>query len=120
MHEVTKVLIHELPFLVVLAKLLTIVFQEVCFVLVLVEKIIPFVYDRFKATASDGFRLFRHGGIEISFTLVLGIGIDIDVQPLVTDGLHRLHVTIAWIIVQIEREHPMFQRTCSQCYCFTF
>lgn len=86
MHEVAEVLIYKLPFLVVLAQLLLVILQKSGFVFAFVEEIISLVYDGFKATASDGFRLFRHGGIEISLTLVLGIGINIDIQSLVTDG----------------------------------
>ena len=55
MYEVIEVLINEFPFLVVLGKLLTVVFQKICLIFPLVEEIISFVYDSFKATASDGF-----------------------------------------------------------------
>ena len=44
--EVVKVLIDESPFLVVLGKLLTVVFQKIGLVFLLVEEIIPFIYDR--------------------------------------------------------------------------
>ena len=54
--EVVEVLIDESPFLVVLGKLLTLVFQELGLVFPLVEEIIPFIYDGFKPSASDSFR----------------------------------------------------------------
>ena len=53
--EVVKVLIDESPCLVVLGKLLTLVFQKIGLVFLLVEEIIPFIYDGFKPSASDSF-----------------------------------------------------------------
>ena len=120
MNEVVEMVVHKFPLLVMLAKLLAVVFQKICFEFVPVKEIIPVINDRFKASASDGFRLFRHSCIEVAFTFILRIGININVQSFVTDGFHCFLVAIAWIIIQIERKHPMFQRTCSQCYCFTF
>ena len=120
MNEVVEMVVHKFPLLVMLTKLLAVVFQKIRFEFVPVKKIIPVIYDRFKASASDGFCLFRHSGIEVTFALILGIGININVQSFVADGFHCFLVTIARIIIQIERKHPMFQRTCSQCYCFTF
>ena len=120
MNEVVKVLIDKRPFLVVLAELLPVILQKVGLVLVLVEKVVPFVHDGFKPPASDGFCLFRHDGIEVPFTLVLRVGIDVNIQSLMTDGLHRFLVTVARIVIKVERQHTLLQWACSQCYCFAF
>jgi hypothetical protein len=118
--EVVEVLIDESPFLVVFGKLLTVVFQEIGLVFPLVEEIIPFIYDGFKPPAPDCFSLFRHDGVEVAFTLVLGIGIDVNVQSFVADGLHRFLIPVARIIIKVERQHTFLQRACPQCNSFAF
>ncbi len=60
MNEVVEMVVHKFPLLVMLAKLLAVVFQKIRFEFVPVKEIIPVINDRFKASASDGFRLFRH------------------------------------------------------------
>ena len=120
MNEVVEMVVHKFPLLVMLTKLPAVVFQKIRFEFVSVKEIIPVIYDRFKASTSDGFCFFRHSGIEVTFALILGIGININVQSFVADAFHCFLVTIARIIIQIVRKHPVFQRTCSQCYCFTF
>ena len=67
---VVEVLIDKSPFLVVLAELLPVILQKVRFVLALVEEIVPFIYDGFKPPAPDCFGLFRHGSVEVAFTLI--------------------------------------------------
>ena len=66
--------------LVVFAECLFIIGKESSFHLALVKEIIPFIDDGFKTSASDGFRLLRHDGIEVLFPLVLWSGIDVDAQ----------------------------------------
>ena len=73
MNEVVEMVVHKFPLLVMLAKLLAVVFQKIRFEFVPVKEIIPVIYDRFKASTSDGFCLFRHSGIEVTFALILGI-----------------------------------------------
>ena len=114
MNEVVEVLIHKRPFLVVFAELLAVIFQKIGFVFVFVKEIIPFIDNGFEPSAPDGFRLFRHGGVEVPFTLVLRIGIDINVQSLMTDGLHRFLVTISRIVIKVEGQYTFLQWTCPQ------
>ena len=109
MDEVAEMLVDESPFLVVLAELLPVVLQKVGLVLVLVKEVIPFVHDGFKPPASDSFRFLRHRGIKVPFPLVLGIGIDVNVQSLMTDGFHRFLIPVARL-----------QRACPQSNCFAF
>ena len=103
MDEVAEMLVDESPFLVVLAELLPVILQKVGLVLVLVKKVIPFVHDGFKPPAPDSFSFFRHGSIEVPFPLVLGIGIDINVQSLMTNGFHCFLIPVARIIIKVER-----------------
>ena len=103
MNEVVEVLIDKSPFLVMLAELFPVILQEVRFVLALVEEIISFIYDGFEPPTSDCFSLFRHGSVEVAFTLVLGIGIDVNVQSFMADGLHCFLIPVARIIIKVER-----------------
>ena len=49
MNEVVEMVVHKFPLLVMLTKLLAVVFQKIRFEFVPVKKIIPVIYDRFKA-----------------------------------------------------------------------
>ena len=120
MNEVVEMLIYKRPFLVVLGKLLAVIFQKIGFEPALVKEIIPFIDNGFKTAAPDSFRLFRHGSVEVPFTLVLRIGIDVDVQSFVANGLHRFLIPVARIIIKVEGQHTFLQWACPQCYCFTF
>ena len=86
-------------------ELITEILQEISLEFVLVEEIIPFIYDRFKSAATDGFGFLGHYLVEILFTFVPRIGIDINAKRFVTDYLHRFLVSISRIIIQIERQH---------------
>ena len=119
-NEVVEVLIDKSPFLVVLAELLPVILQKVCFVLAFVEEIVPFIYDGFKPPAPDCFGLFRHGSVEVAFMLILGIGIDVNVQSFMADGLHCFLIPVARIIIKVERQHTFLQRARPQCNCFAF
>ena len=103
MHEVAEVEIDELPFLVVFAKLLAVILQEIGFEFVLVEKIIPFIHHRLKSAATDGFGFLGHYLVEIQLALVSRIGIDINTKRFMADNFHRFLVSIPRIIIQIER-----------------
>ena len=102
-NEVVEVLIDKSPFLVMLAELLPVILQKVRFVLAFVEEIVPFIYDGFESPAPDCFGLFRHGSVEVAFTLVLWIGIDVNVQSFMADGLHCFLIPVARIIIKVER-----------------
>jgi len=104
-YEVLEMEINELPFLVVLAELLTIVLQEIAFEFVPVEEVIPLIYNRFKSAATDGFGFLGHYIVEILLPLVLRVGIDINAKRFVTDYFHCFLVSISRIIIQIERQH---------------
>ena len=119
MNEVVEMVVHKFPLLVMLAKLLAVVFQKIRFEFVPVKEIIPVIYDRFKASTSDGFCLFRHSGIEVTFAH--------------SWDWHKYKCSIlrgGWFSLFLGHDSPdnnpdskkasVFQRTCSQCYCFTF
>ena len=108
MYEVAEMEIDELPFLVVFAELLAVVFQEIRFEFVLVEEIIPFINDRFKAAATNSLGFLGHRFVETLFTLVFRIGVDINAKRFMTDNFHRFLVSIPRIIIQIKRQHPAF------------
>lgn len=55
MNEVVEMVVHKFPLLVMLTKLPAVVFQKIRFEFVSVKEIIPVIYDRFKASTSDGF-----------------------------------------------------------------
>ena len=55
MNEVVEMVVYKFPLLVMLTKLPAVVFQKIRFEFVPVKEIIPVIYDRFKASASDGF-----------------------------------------------------------------
>lgn len=94
-------------------ELITEILQEISLEFVLVEEIIPFIYYRLEPAATDGFSLLGHYLVEVLFPLVLRIGIYIDAKRFMTDNFHCFFVSIPRIIIQIKRQHPVFQRTCS-------
>ena len=113
MYEVAEMEIDELPFLVMFVELLAVILQEIGFEFVLVEKIIPFIHNLLESAATDGFGFLGHYLVEVQLTLVSRIGIDINTKRLMADNFHRFLVSIPRIIIQIERQHPVLQRTCS-------
>lgn len=93
-------------------ELITEILQEISLEFVLVEEIIPFIDNRLEPSATDGFGLLAHYLVEVLLTLVSRIGIDVNTKRFMTDYFHRFLVSIARIIIQIERQHPILQRTC--------
>ena len=89
-------------------ELITEILQEISLEFVLVEEIIPFIYYRLEPAATDGFGFLGHYLVEILFTFVSRIGIDINTKRFMTDNFHCLFVSIPRIIIQIERHHPAF------------
>ena len=69
--------IYKLPFLVIVAECLLIISKKIPFIYA-VKEIIPFIYDGFKTSASDGFRFFRHDSIKVLFPLVLWFGMNVN------------------------------------------
>ena len=108
MYEVTEMQIDKLPFLVMLTELLAIILQKVCLEFVLVKEVIPFIDYRLEPATTDGFGFLGHYLVEILFTFVPRIGIDINTKRFMTDNFHCLFVSIPRIIIQIERHHPAF------------
>ena len=105
--------IDKFPLWVMFTELITEILQEISLEFVLVEEIIPFIYYRLEPAATDGFSLRGHYRGKVLFTLVLRIGIYIDAKRFMTDNFHCFLVSIPRIIIQIKRQHPVFQRTCS-------
>ena len=91
--------------------------KEVAVESLFIKKVITFVHDGLKTPAANGFSFFNHYLIEVLLTLVLGLGINVNTKRFTTDGLHGNDVTIAWIIVQIEGNHPAFEDAFPKCDC---
>lgn len=107
MYEVAEVEIDELPFLVVFAKLLAVILQEIGFEFVLVEEIISFIHNRLESAAADGFGFLGHYLVEIQLALVFRIGIDINTKRFMADNFHRFLVSIPRIIIRVQHTEQL-------------
>ena len=105
LREGTKVHIDVLPLGVLLVRQFLEVGKEISFHLLLVEEVVTLVDDSFKATAAYRLGSCRKVKVVLLFRLVLRFGIDVDAKLLMVDDLHRVLVTIAWIIVKIIGQH---------------
>ena len=80
MDEIVEMLVNELPFLVVLAQLAAVIFQEIAFHAVLVQEVVAVVHDGLIPSAPYGFGLFCHGVIEGSLPCVFRMGVNVNAQ----------------------------------------
>ena len=77
--------------------------------------VVALVDDTLETAAAQGLGLLAHTVIVVALALVLRFGIDVDAQRLMTHDLHRRFVTIARIVVQIERKlFPAFYFPCAE------
>ena len=101
--KIVEVLIDNLPLLIFLETLLAEVFQKVDAELLFVEEAELLVEQLFKATAADSLRLFHHRGIELSFTGISWMSVEIDSQTLTSAELVGVRISDWGIEVEVER-----------------
>ena len=101
--KIIEVLIDNLPLLVFLETLLAEVFQKVDAELLFVEEAELLVEQLLEATATDSLRLFHHGSVELSFTGISRMSVEIDSQPLPTAEPVGMRVADWGIEIEVER-----------------
>lgn len=95
---------YAIPFLVFLTALLLEVGEEVHAQLLFVEEVKLLVEQLLEAAATDSLRLFLHRGVELTLTLVLGRGVDVDAEGLTAAHPVGVRITDGRIEIEIERD----------------
>lgn len=101
--KIIEVLIDNLPLLVFLETLLAEVFQKVDAELLFVEEAELLVEQLLEATATDSLRLFHHGGVELSFTGISRMPVEVDSQTLTSAEPVGVRISDWGIEVEVER-----------------
>ena len=101
--KIIEVLIDNLPLLVFLETLLAEVFQKVDAELLFVEEAELLVEQLLEATATDSLRLFHHGGVELSFTGICRMPVEIYSQTLTAAEPVGVRISDWGIEVEVER-----------------
>ena len=114
--EVVKVLVHESPLFVFRAAHLLEIGKEVGFLLGLVQEAELLVDERLHTDTADGFRLVQHLIVECPFHFVFGVGIEIDAKIFPAAHLHRFGVAHCRIIIQIQRNTVVANRSLANSY----
>ena len=78
--EVLEVFVNDFSLLILLETLLAEVFEEVHAQLLLVEEAELLVEELLEATAADSLRLFHHRGVELTFTGIRRMPVEVDTQ----------------------------------------
>lgn len=79
--KIIEVLIDNLPLLVFLETLLAEVFHKVDAKLLFIEEAELLVEQLLKAATADSLRFLHHGGVELSFTGISWMSVEVDSQP---------------------------------------
>ena len=101
--KIIEVLIDNLPLLVFLETLLAEVFQKVDTEFLFVEEAELLVEQLLEATATDSLRLFHHGGVELSFTGICRMPLEIYSQTLTAAEPVGVRISDWGIEVEVER-----------------
>ena len=101
--KIIEVLIDNLPLLVFLETLLAEVFQKVDAEFLFVEEAELLVEQLLEATAADSLRLFHHGGVELSFTGICRMPVEIYSQTLTAAEPVGVRISDWGIEVEVER-----------------
>lgn len=101
--EIGEMLIDDFPLLIFLETLLAEVFEEVHAQLLFVEEAELLVEELLEATAADSLCLFHHRGVELTFTGVGRMPIEVDTQRLATAQTIGVRVADWWVEVEVER-----------------
>ena len=96
-------LIDNLPLLVFLETLLAEVFQKVDAELLFIKEAELLVEQLLEAAAAYSLRLFHHRGVELSFTGISRMSVDVDSQPLTTAEPVGVRISDWGIEVEVER-----------------
>ena len=114
--EVVEMLIDKQPFLVFTSAHLFEVGEEVGFLLGLIQETELFIDERLHSDTTDSFCLVQHIIVELPFHFVFGVGIDVDAEIFPTAHLHGLRVTDCRIIIQIQGDAIVPNRSLTNCY----
>lgn len=101
--EIGEMLIDYFPLLVFLETLLAEVFQKVDAEFLFVEEAELLVEQLLEATATDSLRLFHHGGVELSFTGICRMPVEIYSQTLTAAEPVGMRISDRGIEVEVER-----------------
>ena len=101
--KIIEVLIDNLLLLVFLETLLAEVFQKVDAELLFIKEAELLVEQLLEAAAAYSLRLFHHRGVELSFTGISRMSVDVDSQPLTTAEPVGVRISDWGIEVEVER-----------------
>ena len=96
-------LVNDFPLLILLETLLAEVFEEVHAQLLFVEEAELLVEELLEATAADSLCLFHHRGVELTFTGVGRMPIEVDTQRLATAQTIGVRIADGRVEVEVER-----------------
>jgi hypothetical protein len=114
--EVVEVLIDKCPFLVFTSAHLLEVGEEIGFLLGFIQETELFIDKRLHSDATDSLCFVQHIIVEFPFHFVFWVGIDVDAEVFSTAHLHCLRVTDCRIIIQIQRDAIIPNRSLTNCY----
>lgn len=101
--EVLEVLVNDFPLLVLLETLLAEVFEKVHAQFLLVDEAELFVEELLEAAAADSLSLFHHRGVELTFTGICRMPVEVDTQRLATTQTVGVRVAYRRVVVEVER-----------------
>jgi len=114
--EVVEMLVDELPFLVFVVTHLFEVSEEVGFLFGLIQETKLFVDERLHSDATDSLCLVQHIVVELPLHLVFGMGVNVDTEVFPAAHLHRFGVADCRIIIQIQGDTIIPNRSLTNCY----
>lgn len=109
-------LIDKRPFLVFASAHLFEVGEEVSFLFGFIQEAELFIDKRLHSDATDSLCLVQHVVVELPFHFVFRVGIDVDAEVFPTAHLHSLRVTDCRIIIQIQGDAIIPNRSLTDCY----
>ena len=109
--EIVEMLVHKSPFLIFRAAHLSEIGKEVSFLFGLIQEAEFLVDERLDTDASDGFRFVQHLIVERPFHFVFGVGVNVDAEIFPAAHLHRFGVAHCRIIIQIQRNSVVANRS---------
>ena len=109
-------LIDERPFLIFASAHLLEVGKEVGFLFGLIQEAEFFIDERLHSDATDSLCFVQHIIVEFPFHFVFRVGIDVDAEIFPTTHLHGLGVTNCRIIIQIQGDAIIPNRSLTNCY----
>ena len=114
--EVVEMLIDKRPFLVFASAHILEVGKEVGFLLALIQETELFIDERLYSDATNSLCFVQHIIVKLPFHFVFRVCIDVDAEVFPTTHLHCLRVTDCWIIIQIQGDAIIPNRSLTDCY----